>query len=541
MSDTEVRPGEERLGGEHCREPWRSAARVDIDRLLYSPEFRRLNGVTQVLPPQFDYQFHDRLTHSVKVAQVASSLARELCWRAECNRGSGVGQIPKRVVLSEWVDPDYCYAAALAHDIGHPPFGHAGEQALQFFWKMYFEDENGFGDGGEYPWWLRRSFEGNAQSMRLVARLALRSSRTDCAIEPGLNLTLRSLAGIAKYPWLRGGHPQTIHKLANKWSFYPEEQEVLDRLVEKRFIVTQKNPDGSVARVHRWVEAEIMDWADDISYAVHDIEDFYRAGFIPLEKIIRILRYTLEDHPNGATRDTLPPIDQDFVENSGFSGLLQAIRVSLAKHARDYHLVNEYTDIDEIINTVFRDVCGLFTHLDVTAFDGTRDSYAALRRFSSQIIHHLSKHCELVWKEIDGGRLQLKVPIEATLAAEFFKFLNKAFVINNTMLSAAQFGQSRDIQLLCTALIEQSTSWFEDRKEENWGLKYKIPSRLRGYLEDAVAQSDNTQDPQEIQHIISTAVIDYICSLSDYQASRLAAQLKGSNALDVLEGRWLEL
>ena len=84
-----------------------------------------MSNVTQVIPPQDDYQFHDRLTHSIKVAQVASSIAALLCNRhAEELKSKGYA-------IGDWVDPEYCRVAALAHDLGHPPFGHAGEQALQ--------------------------------------------------------------------------------------------------------------------------------------------------------------------------------------------------------------------------------------------------------------------------------------------------------------------------------------------------------------------------------------------------------------------------
>ncbi len=75
---------------DHVTESWRTDAQVDIDRLLYSSEFRRLSGVTQVVPPQVDYQFHDRLTHSVKVAQVASSLARQLIEKAIVDEAVGL-------------------------------------------------------------------------------------------------------------------------------------------------------------------------------------------------------------------------------------------------------------------------------------------------------------------------------------------------------------------------------------------------------------------------------------------------------------------
>ena len=118
MRDRELRQN----GLKHAVEAWRTAAEVDADRVFYSPEFRRLSGVTQVVPPQDGYHFHERLSHSLKVAQIAATLARQVVSQSS---------LPADVDVTEWVDPEYCYVAGLVHDIGHPPFGHAGEQQLQ--------------------------------------------------------------------------------------------------------------------------------------------------------------------------------------------------------------------------------------------------------------------------------------------------------------------------------------------------------------------------------------------------------------------------
>lgn len=125
----------------------RSAFQRDRDRVLYSPEFRRLSGVTQVASAGEGDVFHNRLTHSLKVAQVGRRLAERLqkdCASEELHAWGGL-------------DPDVVETAGLAHDLGHPPFGHDGEEEICKSVEAN-NDENGF--------------EGNAQSFRIVTRLA---------------------------------------------------------------------------------------------------------------------------------------------------------------------------------------------------------------------------------------------------------------------------------------------------------------------------------------------------------------------------------
>ncbi len=150
--------------------------------------------------------------------------------------------------LARVLDIEAVEAAALAHDIGHPPFGHLAEEELN-------EVTQAFG-----------GFEGNAQSFRVVTRLSLRSADYD-----GLNLTRQTLNGLLKYPWLRDfDHPDRD----SKWGAYHADGAVFE------WVRAGRADDGP-----RSLEAEIMDWADDVTYAVHDMEDFYRAGLVPLDRL----------------------------------------------------------------------------------------------------------------------------------------------------------------------------------------------------------------------------------------------------------------
>jgi dGTPase len=173
------------------RSDYRSPAQTDRDRVQYSSAFARLAEVTQVVSADRGYVFHNRLTHSLKVAQLARRISEKL--RSTQKDEAEELQAP---------DPDVAEAAALAHDLGHPPFGHIAEKELDKLAKSH-----GLKDG----------FEGNAQSFRIVSKLAVSDAVTvDSDKTPvirGLNLTRATLNAILKYPWGQGDHPTQKNKV----------------------------------------------------------------------------------------------------------------------------------------------------------------------------------------------------------------------------------------------------------------------------------------------------------------------------------------
>lgn len=269
----------------------RSEAQRDRDRILYSSALLRLGHVTQVAAPEVGHTFHSRLTHSLKVAQVAHGLAHRFKYEAE------KGKLEERSSqLVDALDEDATEAAALAHDLGHPPFGHLAEQVLQ----------------GRSS---KASFEGNAQSFRIVTRLSLRNPEI-----VGLNLTRRTLNGLLKYPWLHAEDPPIR---AEKWGAYDADRAYFDWARE-----CVPTPDT------RTLEAELMDWADDVTYAVHDMDDFYRAGLIPLERLTvdplereSFERYLRDRHDDG----------ERYAEAAGrlFGALLSSVRTPFAGLAEE--------------------------------------------------------------------------------------------------------------------------------------------------------------------------------------------------------------
>lgn len=217
----------------------------DRDRIIYSPAFRRLQNKTQVfLSGEFDF-YRTRLTHSMEVSQIGRSIVNHL------NRSSDA--------LSDHfrIDQDLVESICLAHDIGHPSFGHAGEQILN---ELMLES------GG---------FEGNAQNLRILVDLFYR----DKTQWSGMNPTRAFLDGMLKYKVLFADS----EKKKNHF-IYNFQKDILDFVSpDVEFAGLYQNEDA--LNSFKSLECRIMDWADDIAYSIHDIDDGIRAGFITIKKI----------------------------------------------------------------------------------------------------------------------------------------------------------------------------------------------------------------------------------------------------------------
>jgi dGTPase len=237
----------------------RSEVEVDRDRIVHSHAFRRLQRKTQVVGVHSIDFFRTRLTHTIECAQLGRAIVRRLTdgsWESVAVRAQDL--------------PDLVEAACLAHDLGHPPFGHTGEEALDELLRE--------------RWGMR--FEGNAQSFRIVTLLEPKKYRrvdSPVARPLGLDLTRATLRGMTKYPWTESAASGAGH--AAKFGVYEASEDL-----EYFQWLWDGEPDGPT----RTVVGDIMEAADDIAYAVHDIEDGTWARLIPIDQIVQLEPWAVE-------------------------------------------------------------------------------------------------------------------------------------------------------------------------------------------------------------------------------------------------------
>ena len=416
------------------REPGRrNNFQRDRDRILYTSAFRRLAWVTQVVSSEEGEPFHNRLTHTLEVAQIGRRLAEKF----RCEQSAMAKKLGD-------VDPDVVEAAALAHDMGHPPFGHIAEEKLQECMKAV-----GVCDG----------FEGNAQSFRIVTKLAIRHSEND-----GLNLTRATLNAILKYPWLWRDRPEKYDK---KWGAYITEKE--EFVWARRF--------GPAEGV-KSVEADIMDLSDDIAYAVHDVEDFYRAGLIPLDRL------TADDEEV----DRFAEYASQVLGKGGQPGEYEPDECKriLRKALKRYKITESYS--------------------------GTRGQRGRLRSMTADLIGRYIKGAKLRASDDDGGRWVRICDEDAEKELPIFKQLLWHYVIDGAALASQQYGQRRIIG-------ELFNIFHGELKSASLGV---FPVGYRERLKNLFnsGQSDNKEDQARI-------VADLIAGMTEQQAIAMYHRLTG--------------
>lgn len=436
----------EQTGVQEADSGGRSPFARDRDRILYSSAFRALGGKTQVVASTELGFLHNRLTHSLKVAQIGRSLARRL-------HSNGAR-----------LDADLVEAACLAHDIGHPPFGHAGEEALDAAIEQRRRDDlalenaerstRGTPEVQAPAVW--DGFEGNAQNLRVLTRLATHRLWTS----PGLHLTRATLLASTKYPWRR----DPGKKQGRKWGAYEADAGTLAW-------ITAHSPDDALP-----IEEQIMDWADDVTYAVHDVEDWYRLGSIPLHALFRF--DMAADHPRAGT-DENPTLSRflDWVE-AKWSQLgkpfdrpevVKALHQLSDRIAVEEPFYGERVSKGRIQATVTDLIC-FFT--DPVSFDGEGWGYEGT----------------------------LVVPDDRRLLCDLLKELVWHYVIGSSGLAAQQHGQGR--------IVRDLVLWC-----------HEDPGRLLppDRQEEARTHGDATR-----------AIADHVASLTEPMATNLHGKLAGT-------------
>jgi dGTPase len=387
--------------------------------------------------------FHNRLTHTLKVAQITRRLAEKL-EREHRELAAELGGL----------DPSVAEAAALAHDLGHPPFGHIAEEELDSLARA-----NGAPEG----------FEGNAQTFRIITRLA--THRPEYS---GLDLTRATLNAVLKYPWPRDTRQKGADpKKAKKFGAYASEEE-----------------DFAYARVgyedsdRQSVEAAIMDYADAITYSVHDLDDFYRAGLIPLESLVN-----------------------SHEEWVWFTDRWKSIGAKIPDDQID-------GSRELFKNVVTRLTAGVH-------YSGTRKERAVLRGATSQLIDQFVRGAYL--KGPDEGDECIGNDPHHAMQLRLLQGLVWVYVIKNPRLATQQHGQRQIIRFL----FETYLSAIKRREVEF------VPALFREEVEDL--DSDSGPSERDMAEQETRIAVDIVAHFTDSQAVLLYRRLTGNSPGSVIE------
>lgn len=479
------------------------AFRDDLERIRFSPYFARLAAVTQVISQGAAGQVvHNRLTHTVKVTAVARAI------------GTALRAGPRRHLLEDLggCDPVVVQAAASAHDLGHPPFGHLGERVLDRVARSRF----GLVDG----------FEGNAQTFRILTALDVHGDRGH-----GLDLTAAVRAAVLKYPWTRIGYPAP-HPLdapvrpkgagpaaeapgSQKFSAYVLEVPELD-LVRRAY-----------PRIRPWqqtVECSVMDVADDIAYSLHDLDDFHRAG------VLQHASVAAEFRAWGRRRTELAgtPMDELCRAERRPGNSLELLRRRL--HAKDSWMVDD----EVFVTSVGRVGTDLVDGLLAVPFDSSIAAERAIGSFTASWITHLQESVEVSAEpSVRAGHVLLDR--QAWHEVAVLKFVHQRFVLDRPDLALFQRGQAR----LLVSLVRDLESWLEDPLDAS-----RAPRRLLDLVELATDSYRDlastapemiigpTGEPATSADDLARlgrgrGIIDYVASMTDDRAVATAATLAG--------------
>ncbi|GGO07737.1 deoxyguanosinetriphosphate triphosphohydrolase-like protein [Microbispora rosea subsp. aerata] len=395
--------------------PERSAFERDRARVLHSASLRRLAAKTQVVAPGDCTGLHSprtRLTHSLECAQIGREMGKVL-----------------------GCDPDLVETACLAHDLGHPPFGHNGEAAL---------DELAAPCGG---------FQGNAQNLRLLTRLEAKVLTED-GRSAGLNLTRATLDSVCKYPWAGSTCRVPGVPLAGEgqpYCVYPDDLAVF------RW-VREGAPDYTVG-----FEAQIMDWADDVAYSVHDLEDALTCGHVTM----------------AALRDGRE-------------------RLEVCRLTREWYAPD--ADLEELSETFAR---LLAEPLWPSAFDAGLADLAALKRLSSALIGRLCRSAQDATREAYGCRpapgggdrrdrydADLVVPRTTRLECALLKGVTARYVMSREAHHAVQARQRELIHELGDLVMRGAPATLEPALRQQFEQASDDAGRLRAVVDQIASLTD---------------------------------------------------
>jgi dGTPase len=345
------------------------------------------------------------------------------------------------------LDPDVVEAACLAHDLGHPPFGHNTERVLDdLLWDPTNPDHSHY-DG----------FEGNAQTFRILTTTAVKYQETEAA--PGLNLTAATLNAILKYPVTQDD--PTCRR--SKWGYYVSEQD------DFQFAREMTGTEHTSARS---LEAEIMNTADDITYAVHDAEDFFRAGLLPLDSV--------------AT---------DSAERGWFLSCTSMDRTK---------------------------VVSFLDGVQLQRYQGRQSHLAQLAEFRSSTVDRFIRGIGVDFTS-EGPLLRIEEHVAFEIAV--LKELTRVYVIESPAIQSQRYGQRRIIRTLFGIFLEEATRRSDSQAERRRNLQIFPP-----LYQDRIERCDPVDQQSITRHIA-----DLIASMAEQQVIEMFAKLTGLSQGSVVD------
>jgi dGTPase len=482
--------------------PGESEFRTDLERIRFASAFSRLADVTQVVTSMATSGVvHNRLTHTIKVTAVARAIAVRLLRTQDHDLLHDLGGLDHVVVQ----------AAATAHDLGHPPFGHLGERVLDRLARERF----GLADG----------FEGNAQTFRILAELEVLGPA-----DQGLNLTSATRAAVLKYPWAcshypdphpidwptppRGaGHGRGTTGAAKFSAYLIDLPQMLDALA-----AFPELPPG-----RQTLECSVMDLADDIAYSLHDVDDFHRSGVLQFSPVSGEFRSWESGRAAFAELD-----DSDLMRAGRQPGAgLERLRRRLRRR-------EEWIFDEGVFATAVRTVGEEFVDgVLATPYDGSMAADRAISGFTSRWIDHLiSSVSPNPDPAIRSGYVSMDSP--AWHEVSVLKFVNQYFILDRPDLAMLQRGQEQTVEHLVLALEE----WLSDRIDAG-----RAPRRLLDFVNAATwaYQTVAKEHPEWLSGNVSDAelarmgrgrgIIDFVSSLTDAQTIAFGARLGGASGL----------